>query len=113
MSSDDDCPWASDESEEQCTPGKISKIFSVDNDEYSNLEKMHSELLEFATEVSRVVDEDGWNASAIQKAIEEIDWYINKNYKKYQGYLLSGLVEREGTMEMELLLLKEVREVSY
>jgi hypothetical protein len=59
MSSDDDCPWASDESEEQHAPGKMSKIFTVNDDEYSDLKKMRSKLLEFATEVNRVVNEDG------------------------------------------------------
>jgi hypothetical protein len=47
MSSDDDCTWASDESEEQHAPGKMSKIFTVDNDEYLDLNKMRSKLLEF------------------------------------------------------------------
>jgi hypothetical protein len=47
MSSDDDCPWASDESKEQHAPGKMSKIFTVDNDEYLDLNKMRSKILEF------------------------------------------------------------------
>jgi hypothetical protein len=87
--------------------------FTVDDDEYSDLNKMHSKLLEFVMEVNRVVEEDGWNASAVQEAIGAIDWYIARSYKKFQGYLLSGLVEREEAMEMELLLPKNVREVSY
>ena len=69
MSSDDDCPWASNESKEQHTPGKISKVFTVDDDENSNLEEMCSKLLEFVMEVNRVVDKDGWNASAVQEAV--------------------------------------------
>ena len=113
MSSDDDCPWASNESEEQHAPGKMSKIFTVDNDEYSDLKKMHKKLLNLAEEVNRVVNVDGWNAGTVQNAIGAIDWYITRNYKKVQGYLLLGLVEREETMEMELLLPKNVCEVSY
>ena len=52
-------------------------------------------------------------STAVQDAIGAIDWYIDRNYNKFQGYLLSGLVEQEGTMEMELLLSKEVHEISY
>ncbi len=59
MSSDDDCPWASDESKEQRATGKMSKVFTIDNDEYSDLEEMRGKLLKFATEVNRVVNEDG------------------------------------------------------
>ncbi len=113
MNSDGECPWASDESEEQNALGKVSKIFTVNNDEYLDVNKMRSKLLEFLTEVNWVVDEDGWNASAFQEAVGAIDWYVARSFKKFQGYLLSGLVEQEETMEMELLLSKEVREVSY
>ncbi len=59
MSSDNDCPWASNESKEQHAPGKISKIFTVVKDEYSKLKKMRKKLLEFVLEVNRVVNEDG------------------------------------------------------
>ena len=113
MNSDDDCPWVSDLSEEQHAPGKLSKIFTVDDDEYSDLNKMRSKLLEFATEVKRVVDKDRWNASAVTEAVGAIDWFVTRSCKKFQGYLLLGLVEQEGTMKMEHLLSKEVREVSY
>ena len=64
-------------------------------------------------EVNRVVDEDGWNASSVKEAVGVIDWFVARSCKKFQGYLLSGLVEQEGTMKVELLLLKEVCEVSY
>jgi hypothetical protein len=113
MSSDDDCPWASNESEEQQAPGKMSKVFTVDNYKYLDLKKMHKKLLKLVKEVNKVVDVDRWNASAVQDAIGAIDWYIERNYKKFQRYLLSGLVKREETIEMELLLSKNVREVSY
>ena len=74
---------------------------------------MREKLLEFTTKVDRVVDTAGWNADAVHDAVDKIHEYIDEKYKKYQGYLLSGLIERDGTMEIELLLLKEVRDVSY
>ncbi len=74
---------------------------------------MHEKLLEFATKVNRVVDTAGWSADAIHDAIDKISEYINGKYDEYQGYLLSGLVEQDGTMGIELLLSKEARKVSY
>ena len=53
MNSDDssnNCPWKSDESKEQCAPGKKSKVFTIDNEEYAYLEAMRGKLLEFVTE---------------------------------------------------------------
>ena len=111
--SSDDCPWKSDESEEQHAPGKKSKVFTVDYEVYSYLEAMRGKLLEFTTEINRVVKTAGWSASAVHNAIDAIYGYIDGKYEEYQGYLLSGLVERNGTMEIELLLSKEFCEVSY
>ena len=111
--SSDDCPWKSDESKEQCAPGKKSKVFTIDDEEYAYLEAMRGKLLEFATDVNRVVETAGWSANAVHDAINAISGYIDGKYDEYQGYLLSGLVERNGTMEIELLLSKEVHEVSY
>ncbi len=74
---------------------------------------MRENLLEFATKVDRVVDTAGWSADAVHDAIDKIYEYIDGKYDEYQGYLLSGLIERDGTMEIELLLSKEVRDVSY
>ena len=111
--SSNDCPWTSDKSEEQRAPGKKSNIFTVNDEEYSCVEDMREKLVEFATKVDRVVDMEGWSADAVHGAIDEIYEYIDNKYDKYQGYLLSGLIERDGTMEIELLLSKEVWDVSY
>ena len=85
--SSDDCPWKSDESEEQHTPGKKSKVFTIDDEEYSYVEAMRENLLEFATKVDRVVDTAGWSADAVHDAIDKIYEYIDRNYEEYQGYL--------------------------
>jgi hypothetical protein len=66
MSSDDDCPWESDESN---VPGKMPKIFSLNDGEYSDLTKMRSELIKFSTKVVKVVNKVGWDAIAVRKAV--------------------------------------------
>ncbi len=110
--SSDDCPWTSDESEEQRAPGR-SNIFTINDEEYFDVDELREKLLVFAMKVDRVVDTAGWNADAVHDAVDKIHEYIDEKYEKYQGYLLSGLIERDGTMEIELLLSKEVRKVSY
>ena len=110
----DDCHWKSNESKEQrALPGKKLEIFTVDNEEYSYVEDMREKLVEFATKVDRVVDMAGWHADAVCGAINEIYEYIDSKYDEYQGCLLSGLIKRDGKMEIKLLLSKGVPEVSY
>jgi hypothetical protein len=75
--------------------------------------ELREELLAFATKVERVVDTAGWDASAVYDVIDDIYKYIDDNCDNYQGYLLSGLINRDGSMGVELLLSKEVRDVSF
>jgi len=75
--------------------------------------ELREELLAFATKVERVVDTARWDADAVFNVINNIYEYIDDNYDNYQGYLLSGLINRDGSMGVELLLSKEVRDVSY
>ncbi len=101
--SSNDCPWKSNESEEQrALLGKKSKIFTINDEEYFDVGNLRVKLLVFATKVDRVVNTAGWNADAVHKAVDKIYEYIDEKYEKYQGYLLSGLIERDGTMEIEL-----------
>jgi len=75
--------------------------------------ELREELLAFATKVERVVDTAGWDADAVFNVINNIYEYIDDNCDNYQGYLLSGLINRDGSMGVELLLSKEVRDVSF
>ena len=112
--SSDDCPWKSDDSEDQCALlGKQSKIFTVNDEEYFDVDDLRKKLLVFTTKVDRVVDTAGWNADAVHNAVDKIYEYIDEKYEKYQGYLLLGLIERDGSMGIEPLLSKEVRDVSF
>ncbi len=80
MSSNDssnDCPWKSDESEEQHAPGKKSKVFTIDDEEYAYLESMCGKMLELAMEVNRVVETAGWSANAVHDGIDVISGYID------------------------------------
>ena len=112
--SSDDCPWKSDDSEDQrALLGKQSKIFVIDDEEYVEVVDLREGLLAFATRLKRVVDTARWDASAVCDVIDDIYKYIDDDYDNYQGYLLSGLVERNGSMGIEPLLSKEVRDVSF
>jgi len=92
--SSDDCPWKSDDSEDQCALlGKQSKIFTVNDEEYFDVDDLHEKLLVFATRVDRVVDTAGWDVGAVRNAVDKIYEYIDEKYEKYQGYLLLGLIE--------------------
>ena len=112
--SSDDCPWKSDDSEDQrALLGKQSKIFIINDEEYIEVGDLREGLLVFATRVERVVDTAGWDAGAVHNIVDEIYEYIDDNCDNYQGYLLSGLINRDGSMGVELLLSKEVRDVSF
>ncbi len=113
MSGDEADPWTSDDgSDEKEAPGKMSKIFFINNKEYLALEKMRETLRELAADVDRAVEDKGWDAEAVRGAIRDIRLYIDMFHKKYRGRLVSGLVERDGSDEMEFLLPKGVRNVS-
>jgi hypothetical protein len=112
--SSDDCPWKSDDSEDQrALLGKRSKVFVINDEGYVEVVDLREELLAFATKVERVVDTAGWDAGAVFNVINNIYEYIDDNCDNYQGYLLSGLINRDGSMGVELLLSKEVRDVSF
>ena len=112
--SSDDCPWKSDDSEDQrALLGKRSKVFVINDEEYVEVVDLREGLLAFATRLKRVVDTARWDASAVCDVIDDIYKYIDDDYDNYQGYLLSGLVERNGSMGIEPLLSKEVRDVSF
>jgi hypothetical protein len=74
---------------------------------------MLGELIKFSTKVVKVVNEDGWDVITIQKAVGAINLYLARNFDEFRGCLLSGLIKRDENMEMELLLMEEVRKVSY
>ena len=110
----DDCPWKSDDSEDQrALLGKQSKVFVINDEGYVEVVELREELLAFATKVERVVDTAGWDASAVYDVIDDIYKYIDDNCNSYQGYLLSGLIEQDGSMGIEPLLSKGVRDVSF
>jgi hypothetical protein len=112
--SSNDRPWQSDDSDDQrALLGKQSKIFVIDDEEYVEVVDLREGLLAFATRLKRVVDTARWDASAVCDVIDDIYKYIDDDYDNYQGYLLSGLVERNGSMGIEPLLSKEVRDVSF
>ena len=111
--SSDDCPWTSDKSEKLRTPGKMSNVFPLNGEEYLDVAQMHGELIQFSTGIVEVVNGDGWNAIAVQRAVGAIDRYLAINFDEFRGCLLSGLIKRNENMEMELLLTSEVRKVSY
>ena len=77
------------------------------------MDDLREKLLVFATRVERVVDTAGWDAGAIHNIVDKIYEYIDENYEKYQGYLLLGLIERDGSMGFEPLLSKGVCDVSF
>ena len=110
MSSNDDCPW---ESNEGNAPGKMPKVFLLNGEEYLDVAEMRGELIKCSTKIVKVVNEDGWDAITIREAAGAIDLYLAWNFDEFQGCLLSGLIKRDENMEMELLLTGEVREVSY
>jgi len=92
--SSDDCPWKSDNSEDQrALLGKQSKIFIINDEEYIEVGNLREGLLVFATRVERVVDTAGWDAGAVHDVVDEIYKYIDDDYDNYQGYLLSGLIK--------------------
>jgi len=112
--SSNDRPWQSDDSDDQrALLGKQSKIFIIDDEEYVEVVDLREGLLAFATRLKRVVDTARWDAIAVCDVIDDIYKYIDDDYDNYQGYLLSGLVERNGSMGIEPLLSKEVRDVSF
>jgi hypothetical protein len=113
MSGDEADPWTSnDGSKENEAPGKMSKIFFINNKEYSALEKMREELRGLVADVDQAVEDNGWDAGAVREAIRGIRLYVNMFHKKYFGRLVLGLVKRDGSDETEFLLPEGVRNVS-
>ncbi len=114
MSGDDEAdPWSSnDGSEENEAPRKMSKIFYINDKEYSALEKMREKLRGLVADVDQAVEDNGWDAGAVRDALRGIRLYVEMFHKKYSGRLVSGLVKRDGADETEFLLPEGDRNVS-
>ena len=113
MSGDEANPWTSDDgSDEEKAPGKMSKIFFINNKEYSALEKMREELRGVAADMDWAVEDKGWDAEAVRGAIRDIRLYIDMFHMKYSGRLVSGLVKKDGSDETEFVLPEGVCNVS-
>ena len=90
----------------------MPKVFLLNGEEYLDVAEMRGELIKFLTKIVEVVNEDGWDAIAVWEAVGAIDKYLAFNFDEFRGCLLSGLIKRDKSMEMELLLTEEVCEVS-
>jgi hypothetical protein len=111
MSSDDAYPWTSDDESEEGE--KMPKVFFIDNEEYSALGRMRETVRNLVADVDWTVVNEGWDRKAFQTAIQDIDLFIGRSNKKFQGHLLSGLVKRDSPNEKELMLPKDVRKVRF
>ncbi len=111
MSSDDTYPWTSDDESEEGE--RMPKVFFIYNEENSALERMRETVRDLAANVDRIVKNEGWDRKAVKTAIKDIDLYIGRSHKKFQGHLLSGLVKQDNPNEKELLLPEDVRKVRY
>ena len=93
MSSDEADPWTDDnESEEERW---MPKVFFIYDEENSTLEKMHETVHDLAADLKQTVQNEGWDGNAVQTAIKDIDLFVGRGHKKFQGHLLSGLIKQD------------------
>jgi len=49
----------------------------------------------------------------VVRAIQDINFFLERGHKKFRGYLLSGLIRRKKQINKEFVLPKEVRKVRH
>ena len=110
MSSDE--PWtSSDDDSEECV--WMVKVFLIHDEKNLALEKMRRTVGDLAAYLTQTVENEGWDTGAVLTAINDINFFLGRGHKKFQGHLLSGLIKRDNQNDKELLLPEDVREVRY
>ena len=66
-----------------------------------------------AAGLKMVVKNEGWDTDAVVRAIQDINFFVERGHKKFRGYLLSGLIRQKKEINKEFVLPKEVRKVRY
>jgi hypothetical protein len=110
MSSDEADPWTSSDDEEGVC---MVKVFFIHDEEILALEKMRNMVANLAANLTQTVENEGWDTNAVMTAINDINFFLGRGHKKFQGHLLSGLIKRDNRHDKELLLPENVRRVRY
>ena len=90
-----------------------SYVTHVKDKEYRNIEDMlHGGMRDLAAELRAAIVKNERDYYALLQILEAEGWRLERINCKYRGRLLSSLVKRVNNEEAELLLPREVREVS-
>ena len=111
MSGNEEEPWNGFDDDEE--GGFMVKVFILRDEEIQALDVMREGVGNLAADLKMVVKNEGWDTDAVVRAIQDINFFIERDHKKFRGYLLSGLIRRKKQINKEFVLPKEVRKVRH